>query len=570
MNFINRFFLKIVFLPSGLYRKMGVNENQLRSILGTKLMMDDRRLNPVQQARRKSTDKPVKWATLGTMLVSTFLGLIYLLAFAIGKDPITHLTVYFTFFFLMLSASLISDFTSVLIDIRDNFIILPKPVNDSTLILGRLLHIFIHICKLVLPMSLPGFIAMVWIYGWIAALAFLILIFFVTVFAIFFINAVYIIILRITTPQRFQTIISYIQIIFAIFLYASYQIFPRMIDADQILDFDVSNINWISFYPLYWFACGWRILTFSGINSTEIIPGLLGFILPVISLYLVVKYLAPSFNNKLALIHSSVSKPQDGASQKISKGPGSSYSSFLGKIFTRTKAEKMGFLFTWKMTSRSRDFKLKVYPSIGYLIVYIVVMFVNRKNLSVQDIADQDMKGRFIIISALYFTSLLLTMALNQIIYSEKFKASWIYYVSPVKTPGEIILGSAKAAILKFYIPIVLFITVTGIIIVGPSILPNIILGLLNELLIATILVYVRHKIFPFSVQQNADLKTSTFIRSIMVLFISAIIALGHFLIYDYLPAVILCTVLSLIATWLMMSGIKQTSWEVMKGGYSE
>ena len=77
----------------------------------------------------------------------------------------------------MLSATLISDFTSVLIDIRDNAIILPKPVNDSTVIVARLLHIFIHICKIVVPMSLPGLVMMIVEYGPGGGLLFFLMVF---------------------------------------------------------------------------------------------------------------------------------------------------------------------------------------------------------------------------------------------------------------------------------------------------------------------------------------------------------------------------------------------------------
>src|SRR5215208_2018260 len=176
MNIINKAFLKLALLPSGIYRKMGVSIPQLKSILNTKLTMDDRRPNTLRQTTRRKKDKPVSLATLGTMFLSALLGLVYLFAFSIGHDMITELTFYFSMFFFMLSATLISDFTSVLIDIRDNYIILPKPVSDRTFVVARLLHIFIHICKIVLPMSIPGIIYMVYNAGWTGAFIFLLLV----------------------------------------------------------------------------------------------------------------------------------------------------------------------------------------------------------------------------------------------------------------------------------------------------------------------------------------------------------------------------------------------------------
>src|SRR5687767_2710633 len=139
---------------------MGIDSGLLKTILVTKLTIDDRRPNSMQMMRKKDS-RPVNAATIGTILMSGLLGLLYLGAFFFSKDEATGLTFYFSLFFFMLSASLISDFTSVLIDVRDNYIILPKPVNDRTVLMARILHIFIHVCKLVVPMSLPGVVYMV-------------------------------------------------------------------------------------------------------------------------------------------------------------------------------------------------------------------------------------------------------------------------------------------------------------------------------------------------------------------------------------------------------------------------
>src|ERR1700712_2420618 len=160
MNFINKLLLKLTLLPGHLYQRLGINTSQLKSILTIKLIMDDRRPNTFQQFQQKKSGKPVTFATLGTMLISALMGLFFLVTFSIGKDYVNHLTFYFFIYIVLLSSTLISDFTSVLIDVRDNYIILPKPVNDKTVVIARLLHIFIHICKIVLPMVLPGVIMM--------------------------------------------------------------------------------------------------------------------------------------------------------------------------------------------------------------------------------------------------------------------------------------------------------------------------------------------------------------------------------------------------------------------------
>ena len=123
---------------------------------------------------------------------------------------------------------------------------------------------------------------------------------------------------------------------------------------------------------------------------------------------------------------------------------------------------------------------------------------------------------------------------------------------------------------MKFYIPIVVFVTLAGLILIGPKVLPNIILGLFNELLIATLLVYAGNKLFPFSMHQNTNVKAGALLRNFFVLLISAIIALGHFFIYTIMPVVLIGVILSIIATCLIMDSIRNISWKAIKSSYRE
>src|SRR4051794_16456894 len=121
MNIINSTLLRFALLPSAIYRKMGVNTQHLKVILNAKLTMDDRRPNTFQQIQRKRNNKPINLATLGTMLWSAVMGSVFLLSFMFGKSYETKFTIYFSFYVTILASILIADFTSVLIDIRDNF-----------------------------------------------------------------------------------------------------------------------------------------------------------------------------------------------------------------------------------------------------------------------------------------------------------------------------------------------------------------------------------------------------------------------------------------------------------------
>ena len=569
MHIINKTFLKLALLPGGAYKRLGVNGTHLKAILTAKLTIDDRRPNTLQQTRSRKPDKPVTAATAGTVLVSLFMGLIFLISFYIGQNTVTHLTFYFSFFFFMLAASLIPDFTSVLIDVRDNYIILPKPVSDRTIVTARILHIFIHICKLVVPMCLPGAIYMAVKYGGAGCFYLLVLVFMLTLFVIFFINALYIIILRITTPARFQSIISYVQIVFAIAIYASYQILPRLTNSLDALAFDAAAHPVLFALPMYWAASGWNSLYTLQAAPLDLALLFLCFAVPVSSLAIVIKYLAPSFNNKLALINNVNTEATTPVSMPQRKPVKQTYAATVSKWVTAIGAERMGFLFAWKMTGRSRDFKVKVYPAIGYLIVIVVMLFLrNGSRISLANLNLQTAKT--LVISGLYFTSILLLTAVNQISQSERAKASWIYFITPLAKPGDVISGALKAALFKFYIPVVVLLVPVALYFIGPSVLPNLVLGFLNQVLITSLVVYGNSRVFPFSLQQNNNAKGGALLKNMMLLLLSAVIGFGHYLVYGSTGIVIVFIVLSAIATWLLLTGIRNTSWQKINAAYAK
>src|SRR4029078_12967130 len=114
--------------------------------------------------------------------------------------------------------------------------------------------------------------------------------------------------------------------------------------------------------------------------------------------------------------------------------------------------------------------------------------------------------GRVVIITALYFSSLLLSMAVTQLVYSEKYKAAWLYFITPVNVPGEIINGAVKAAIVKFFLFFIFVLAIPGIALAGISFIPNLLLAVINQLVICYVLVYLGNKELPFAKNESLEI----------------------------------------------------------------
>ena len=163
---------------------------------------------------------------------------------------------------------------------------------------------------------------------------------------------------------------------------------------------------------------------------------------------------------------------------------------------------------------------------------------------------------------AVYLSSFLLIMAINQAKFSEKHKAAWLYFTTPVQKPGAIIKGAAKAITFKFLFPLAVLVLTGGWIVFGAAVLPNIFFGLANQLLIVSLVVYGGNRQLPFSLHQDNNSKSGSFFKNLFLFLCSAAIGVMHFFVYSFMPVVIICTVLSAIATWMLLDSIENISWE--------
>ena len=561
MNKISAVLYRLALLPSSVYERLGINTAQLSLILRYKLIMDDRYPNSFQQARSASRKKNISNATYGTMIMAFLMGLIYIVFFITGRDLLTHLTFFFSAYLFMLASMLISDFTSVLIDVRDNQIILPAPVNDRTVVTAKLLHIMVHLSRLVIPMCLPSLVMVFIQYGTWDGIAFLLLIVLASVLSIFLINSLYLLVLKFTTPSKFKSFIAWFQIGFAVLLYLSYQLVPRIADMEVFQQFSITEVPYAVLLPSYWFAGAQLFLT-----GIDMLHTWYWFLLTVgttvFSTILVIRWLAPAFNSKLSLISGSGGDADSGQVAVISrrrKGIGDWYAS----IFTTAPLEKAAFLFSWKWTARSREFKLRVYPTMGYVAVWMgLTIFRKIGNVAMDDPSVQNLSA---FIALLYFSAFVLINAIFQVNYSEQYRAAWIFFSAPVEKPGPIITGSYKSMLCKFYLPAAIILAVFGMAWYGPGVIPNLLLGLSNELVICSLLVTLGKKKLPASLPSANKVRSGAFLRGFFILLISGTVAGIHFLLHRFTAVVLLLFVLSVIANWLLLNRLRETKWEEIK-----
>jgi ABC-2 type transport system permease protein len=566
---MNKWLLKAVMAFSSLYKRLGADVDQLRAILETKLIIDDRR--PISSFNKHQRNKEVKNSSFTLVFISLLFGLVSLVSF-MAPDYLFGFSVYFVMFTSLLSMTLISDFSSVLIDVKDNFIILPKPVNSRTILLSRLLHIGIHLAKMVIPMSLPGIVFIGIAVGLWGALALALVLFLATGLCIFMINALYLLILKLASAERFKDVISNVQVVFSVFIFALFYLGPRMMGNIKLTGADLLAKRYAYVLPQLWLSSLWNTLVYPhGQPRVVWIMGLIGLVTPFLGVWLVIRYLAPGFDKKLGGLgagSASAQKEMDpgatydkSASVKAKRTP---LYQFISRWINKGSAEESGFELSWLLSGRNRDFRMRVYPSFAYVPIYFFYWVFNQKGSLSEKWGSLPQTQMYVLL--IYLSSFAMVTAITNVMYSDKYKAAWVFFASPTKTPGEVLSGAIKAMLVKYFIPFYLAVSALALYIWGPVVIMDLVLGLVNVILFGYIMGFIYLKKLPFSAPVSVDAGSGRFVRGMVILLVPGTIGVAHWAIRHWLPAsspvMWIFLLLSAALVWMVYSKYREMPWE--------
>src|SRR5665213_117467 len=343
---MDKIFLRFVTYLNPVLEKTGVDTDQLYQILRIKLMMDDRRPKGMYGVRKNAKNETRVRSPWYTSISTLVIGLLMSMILFITDTPYIGQTFYFIMFMVMMSLVLISDFTTVLIDVRDQYILLPRPVNDRTIAVSRILHISIYVLRLALLQGLPGMIMIGFIDGPFAVPLFFVQVLEATFLSIFTVNIIYLLVMRSVNPQRFKDIISYFQIAFSVLIFATYYLLPRLVNISMLAHISLLNHWWAYILPPVWITALSELLMHPG--RSNLITGVLaiaGFTIPLLGLWLVAKVLAPGFNKRLSIM--ATSDGNSNSSANIKKARKFSLIEKLSNIIAADPVENAGFRITW-------------------------------------------------------------------------------------------------------------------------------------------------------------------------------------------------------------------------------
>ena len=545
-----------------LFRAMGTDYWQLRAIVQVKLMMDNRR-NPISLGRygKPSADNNSSFTRiLGIYAVVGGLISVGMLTRSDRDLMFFPLTLQFSYIMSLCAMTLISDYSSVILDSSDNQIILPRPVSSQTLWLARIVHITSYLFAIALSLSAVGVLVIGYRFGALAGLLFLALSLLSAVLMVFLTNVFYLVLMRFISEEKLREIINYVQILMAVLFYGGYQLLPRLMDTQTMLTEALSHQWWHYAVPPMWMAGAMELIIRPVLDQTHLIYLLLALLMPVAGLWFMNRFLTLDFTQKLSSIDQE-NRPVTALRSALSEQPirqtQSGLVDRLSDWLTTTPLERAAFSFTWRITGRDRKFKLKTYPQLGFGLAYVVVMSIQGQSLG---------QSGFFYLFALYFAGIYVMVAQYQLSISDNYRASWVYGSAPIRAPGDVLSGSLKALIVKLLTPFYVLLASYILFRYGLNKTPDVVLAFFNSLimLISAALLSTRH--LPFSVAPDVVKRNNT-ARSLLVGVILGAVGFSHYGL-SLIPFGVLCAIpVAIVLFWFLFRRYRRTNWPQIEMG---
>lgn len=550
---MNAFLLKILDLFKGFFIWIKVDYAQLRAILSVKLTMDNRRQLVSYQTKTK---KEPSNTFLLTLFFYALFGMFVSIAVYNIPSFIMSMILFFSYLMVMIIMTLITDFSSILLDTSDNTIILPRPVDGRTLFVARTTHILLYLGQMVLALSLLPMVVIGLKHGAALLPFFFMGIVLASITAIALTNAFYLLLMQFANEEKLKNIINYFQIVMAVFIMGGYQILPRIMERLDLENF-VFDITWWSFLlPPVWFAGALEAIYFNTFETNNIALCLCAVTFPISGAWLVNRYLTPVFSRKLGVLNNADVSPTITPTRKENQN----IVDKLSRAITTPGLEYGAFNFIYKILGRDRKIKLKIYPSYGYVLIFGIIFMFRGKQDMATTWAELGESNYYIVL--IYLTFMIIQVAIFEIRYSDEFKASWIYFAAPIVKPGEILSGMLKAVFVRLFIPGYLIMSTAVLFIWGASVIDDIIFGLINNFIMLIILSLINQRSLPFSIEPSLRGQSGNFVRNLLSFLIIGLLGVAHYLLIAYSSWLLLAAIpLMAIFTFILLRMYRNTSW---------
>jgi ABC-2 type transport system permease protein len=377
----------------------------------------------------------------GVLFPSFFLGLVFS----------------YTLIMMIFTLTLLTYFTTVLLDASENRALFHLPISGRTLLAARILCMAKYAGLLALTVSLPTAAALAIRFGVVSLLVFAISLVLTLIFIAAVTLAVCLFVLRYAKPARIRQGISYFQTaLIIVTIYAGSAVINANVPLVERLA-DVPRGTWWYFYPPAWMAGLLEFFLieksrFSGVLvAMAVLAPLLGFI------SCVVLFAGRQFTTLLSRLEvaprSSAVKPTSSRSWRAR------LSAQFSASINGDRQQRAVFDLTSKLMRRDLVLNLSTYTFIGVMLFNIGSTVARHHDHLIRDLPLTLAFGFY---ASYYMPLLLVVLAPRRMQYSPEWRAAWCYEVLPFAKLGVIASGTMKAYLSTYILPVYLLLLVVS------------------------------------------------------------------------------------------------------------
>ena len=527
-----------------LFMRFGIDFDKMIVIVRYKLTIDSRKQSNVNNSNKKDTNNAQIKTGLGIMVVCSMSFLVLYLRF----EPATALFLFHGILLLMMTMTILNEYGELVFDTRDTQILTRMPVSSQTMWTAKIIcviyyFLFYTLCGILFPVI---FYAIK--YGVLQGLLLTAAGILNVLFSVFFINLIYMVLLRFMSVRRFQQVINYIRMGLGGILALGYM----LLNNRSIGDFSVSFGMWDYLIPLSWFTAFNFLPILYDVQT--LIKALSGIIVPAFTLFISVKWFAPYFMRKVGNITAATfySKNRGRISEKLVR--------ILTSLLTSSPLSRAGFMFSWRLSSGNKYFKQLIMPSVMYVIIFI--------GMQIWKTAKQDEINNAYIVT-LYMPTLLAGAIVEALRYVKSGNLFWFFRAKPINKPGVFLLGAFKGIYIKYFLPFYLIIAAILLFIVGFDKILQLVFSFCAITLFAMMLMKFSYPAFPFSMERKVMESMKGFITMIGILIASVILAMIQILLSKIQYAIPVTIVILCVALWFVGKSFRKITWEKIERQYN-
>ena len=466
---------------AGLFTRAGVDYPVMRRILEMKFLMDGRRAPSVAGSQSGSAGKSGN-QFLKSLWVYGLMGIILIPMILMGRNFMFQISAAMGIVLFMVMTSLISDFSSVLLDLRDRSIVLTRPVEGRTLTAAKSIHVLGYLLMITGALTGPSVIAGFIRHGVGFGLLYIWVILWMDLLVIVMTAMLYLLVLRFFDGEKLRDVINYVQIALSIVMAVGYQFVGR---AFQFVNMEIAfEAAWWHFLlPPVWFGALFEVLMNGSREPFFVAMAAMAAGVPVLAVLFYARGMR-TFERSLEKLE------RRGSKGSARLGLGHRLSGWM----CRSQEEALFFRFTLNMVKTERDFKLRVYPSLGFSLIFPFIFIFN--GLQGSSWAEVTAGKSYLFI---YFSAMMMPTVLLMMKYSASHQGAWIYAATPVRDLASLYRGTLKAMVLRLLVPVFLLLSAVFLIIFGSRIALDLVVAFLNTLLFLMLCFRVLARRLPFS-----------------------------------------------------------------------